>query len=127
MSEIGVFDDLAKDIVKKISEETYESMSLEEKEKYVSEILNEQLLMTSSSEEMEQMFEDFVKEHQPEEYVESMYWLKGFIILILSSFGLYTINNIYKLFENISFVEIFGTVLFIVNVIAGIQSFRNKL
>lgn len=128
MSEVNVFDDLAKNIVDKISEKEYTELSKEDKAKYISKMLNDDLMVTASEEDVQELIENFMVDNYVKnvEYQESMYWLKGFIILILGSFAAYTINNLYNIVEGISFMEIFGVVLFAVNVIAGIDSFIKK-
>lgn len=128
MSEVNVFDDLAKNIVKKISEKEYSELSQEDKAKYISKMLNDDLMVTATEEEVQELINSLTVDNYVKnvEYQESMYWLKGFIILTLLSFGLYTANNIYKFVEGISFMEIFGVILFIVNVVAGIDSFIKK-
>lgn len=52
-------------------------------------------------------------------------WLSGFVIIFLVCLGMYTLKRFLNIFNGISFIEIWGSAVIIINMLSGLYLPKN--
>jgi hypothetical protein len=52
-------------------------------------------------------------------------WLSGFVIIFLVCLSLYTIKRFLNIFNGISFIEIWGSAVIVINILSGLYLPKN--
>lgn len=74
---------------------------------------------TPSKDKLNEMYDDYVKEDRKQ-------WISGLFSIILLSFFLFTINNIFNILPRFSFLEVFGCFILLLNIYSISYSYINK-
>lgn len=126
--------DIKDQIIKNMSESLHELVTCEDFKKndknaqiqnieiYFKNILEDTEMPTKdtpSKDKLNEMYDDYVKEDRKQ-------WISGLFSIILLSFFLFTINNIFNILPSFSFLEVFGCFILLLNIYSISYSYINK-